>query len=315
MATLRDSAWSSDARRNPDFSSRFALAGDPDFIGASLLFSDPPEHTRLRQALGSAFSPHAVAAFRPRIDAIVAAAFAAHEPDTPLNVMEELAYPIPLAVICELLDTGEEMASVLRQETASLIGLLDPLADSASIEAALSSALVLMMELVPLVAERRMNPGNDLISKLAATEEGGLDVEEAIGMTLLLLAAGHETTANLIGNAVIALVDQPDKMRFLRQNPESIPTAVDELLRFDSPVQFAVRFATNDSIIDGNPVSAGSQVLIGLGAANRDPGAFNDPDHLDFRRPKRTAPAFRSWRPLAPERLWPELRRRRSSQE
>jgi cytochrome P450 len=293
MPILRGPQWSSDAQSNPFFMERFAkLGGIPDVLGSSLLFSDPPDHTRLRKSLGSYLSPHAVAEFLPRIEAIVAAALGGHEPGAPLNVMEELAYAIPLAVMCELLNTGEDMAAVLRAETPQLVALLDPLADEATMEAGVSSALVLMLELVPLVAQRRQHPADDLVSRLAETRDEGLEVQEALGMTLLLLAAGHETTANLIGNAVIALTTQPKALQRLRRQPELIPSAVEELLRFDSPVQFAARFAKEDTTVAGQRVQAGGQVLIGLGAANRDPSVFAHPDRLDFERAKRSPLAF-----------------------
>jgi cytochrome P450 len=140
-----------------------------------------------------------------------------------------------------------------------------------------------MLELVPLVADRRSNPGDDLVSQLLA-DDGGLPPEEVIPLTLILLAAGHETTANLIGNAVDTLHQHPDVARAVRADPTLLPKLVDELIRYDGPVQLASRIATSDRMVGGISIAAGEQVLIGLGAANRDPAAYQDPDAIRLDR-------------------------------
>jgi cytochrome P450 len=163
-----------------------------------------------------------------------------------------------------------------------MIDMLDPLADPEAIQVGAAAALGVMIGLVPLVADRRIRPGNDLLSVLAeATSSGELEVDEAISMALLLLAAGHETTANLVGNAVVALHAQPDIARLVRRQPALMSRAVDELLRFDSPVQLTSRVATQDDSIAGVKVGAGEQVLLSLGAANRDPAVFPNPGRID----------------------------------
>ncbi len=284
---LRSSRWSSDARANPAIAAGFGLRPDSrENLPPALLFTDPPEHSRLRRAVSSHLSPKAASLLRPRIRAIVGAAFDGWPPEEELDVMSGLAYPIPLAVICEMLDTGTEMAIALRAETPRLIGLIDPLAGQQAIDDAMSSAIGLMLELVPIVADRRARPAGDLFSSLVSrsAEAPGLDVDEAIVMALLLLVAGHETTASLIGNTVITLQAQPGKLRLLREHPELIPAAVEELIRFESPVQLAARTAKQDVEVGTTAVTAGEQVLICVGAANRDPAVFAEPDRLDFSR-------------------------------
>lgn len=284
---LRSAAWSSDARANPALAARLGLGPDRrELLAPALLFTDPPQHTRLRRAISSRLSAKAVGAFRPRIRAIVGAAFDGWPPGQDLDVMSALAYPVPLAVICEMLDTGTELAIALRRETPRLVGLIDPLAGQQAVDEALSSGIALMLELVPLVAQRRARPATDLLSALVgpSAEGPGLDADEAIVMALLLLAAGHETTASLIGNAVVTLQAQPDQARLLREHPELIPAAVEELIRLESPVQLIARTATEDVKIGTATVAAGEQLLIGVGAANRDPAVFADPDQLDCHR-------------------------------
>jgi cytochrome P450 len=280
-AVIHGDGWSSDPRRSPELSARMAaVGGGGAAFGGSLLFSDPPRHTELRNAVGGYLTPRNVEQIRTRIGAIVDAALSCHEPDEDWDIMSELAYPVPLAVMCELMDTEPEVASVLRAATPLLAATLDPLAAPEVWEAAAVAGLDLMLELVPLVASRTVAPGDDLLSALVVGPHGepGLPPDEAVAIALLLLAAGHETTANLIGNAVVAMHARPYLCRALRADPTLIPGAVEELLRFDSPVQLAGRIALSDCTLDGVDVAAGAQVLVGLGAANRDPDVFADPD-------------------------------------
>lgn len=200
--------------------------------------------------------------------------------------MSELAYPIPLAVIAELFDIGLEGAELLRSETPTLARMLELDPTPAEIEAIGAAAMTLMLFLVPIVAQRREAPGEDLLSALVHPPDDGvaLETDEIITMCLLLLAAGHETTANLIGNGTLALLEHPDQLDWLVRHPDLCAPAVDELLRYDSPVQVASRVAPNDLILGGVGVSRGQQALVVLGAANRDPARYPDPDRLDLTR-------------------------------
>lgn len=284
---LHGDGWSSDPRNNPAFAALLADAGlGQDAALSSLLFSDPPEHTRLRNKLAGYFTPRRVDAFRDRIRSLVKTALDGHDVGVPFDVMGALAYAVPLAAICEILDVGPDVEELLRAQTPALAATLDPLVDSAGLEDGVVAGLSLLLDLVPVVAERRARPGNDLISELSGDRDGtpGLEPEEVIATALLLLVAGHETTAMLVGNSVVALHDRPQLIAALRRDPMLIAPAVSELLRFESPVQLAGRVAVADTTVGGIRVRAGQQVLIGLGAANRDPAAFIDPDSILLRR-------------------------------
>jgi cytochrome P450 len=284
---LRSPRWSCEAQAgSPPARRPERRPASPELLAAGLLFIDPPRHTWLRKGISPYLSPSAVELLRPRIRAIVGAALAGWPHDREQDVMSELAYPVPLAVICELLDTGTQTAITVRRETPRLVGLIDPLADQKTVDDAMSSAIALVLELVPLVADRLAHPSSDLLSRLVtgSAEVPGLDVTEAIVMALLLLAAGHETTASLIGNALVTFQAQPDKARQLRDRPELIPAAVEELIRLESPVQLTARTARHDTAVGAVTVAAGEQVLVCLGAANRDPSVFSDPDQADFER-------------------------------
>ena len=284
---LRSPEWSSDPRNSPQL---LASLGGPGPVSEqwsrSLLMSDPPTHTRLRAAVNRFFTPRAVRAIRGRVAAIVDSAFAPLSEGEPIELMSELAYPIPLAVIAELFDVGLEGAELLRSETPTLARMLELDPTPAEIEAIGTAAMTLMLFLVPIVAERREDPGEDLLSALVHPPGGGaaLETDEIITMCLLLLAAGHETTANLIGNGTLALLQHPDQLHWLAQHPDLTPQAVDELLRYDSPAQVASRIARNDLVLGGVRVRKGQQALVVLGAANRDPARYPDPDRLDLTR-------------------------------
>ncbi|HWB65917.1 MAG TPA: cytochrome P450 [Mycobacteriales bacterium] len=287
LAVLHDATWSSDPRNSPDLMRRFGIpAGSDGALLGSVLFSDPPDHARLRGALSGFLTPRSVESIRDRVAAICDAAVAEVGSGEPFDVMDTIAYPVPLAVICELLDVDPDMAAELRVVTPKLTAMLDPLAGEDVMVDGAGAAFSLMLELVPLVAERKQRPGADLLSALAAgvDDVDGMAADELIAMTLLLLAAGHETTANLVGNAVVTLHDSPDVLRQLRGDPALLPAAVEELLRLESPVQLAGRIATQDERLGHVTVEAGRQVLIALGAANRDPAAFDDPDTIRLDR-------------------------------
>ncbi len=286
-AVLRGAEWSSDPRNSPEL---LASLGGPglgsEMWSQSLLMSDPPAHTRLRSAVNRFFTPRAVQRIRERVVSIVDAAFAPLAEGEPIELMSELAYPIPLAVIAELFDVGLEGAEVIRAETPTLARMLELDPTPAEREAIGTAAMTVMLFLVPIVAERRGDPGEDLLSALIHPPDGGvgLETEEIITMCLLLLAAGHETTSNLIGNGTLALFEHPEQLGYLAGHPELCAQGVEELLRYDSPVQVASRVARDDLVLGGVEVRKGQQALVVLGAANRDPGRYPNPDRLDLTR-------------------------------
>jgi cytochrome P450 len=283
-AVLRSSEWSSDPRNSPELLA--SLGGVGPMWSESLLMSDPPAHTRLRSAVNRFFTPRAVQRIRGRIAAIVDAAFAPLAEGESIELMSELAYPIPLAVIAELFDVGLEGAEVIRAETPTLARMLELDPTPAELEAIGTAAMTVMLFLVPLVAQRRGDPGEDLLSALIHPLDGGvaLETDEIVTMCLLLLAAGHETTSNLIGNGTLALFEHPEQLDWLRRHPDLSAQAVDELLRYDSPAQVASRIAREDLVLGGVKVRKGQQALVVLGAANRDPSRHPDPDRLDLTR-------------------------------
>jgi len=284
---LHGPEWSSDPRNSPQM---LASLGGPGPVSEqwsrSLLMSDPPAHTRLRTAVNRFFTPRAVRGIRGRVTAIVNSAFTTLAEGEPVELMSELAYPIPLAVIAELFDVGLEGAELLRSETPTLARMLELDPTPEEIDAIGAAAMTLMLFLVPIVAQRREAPGEDLLSALVHPPDDGaaLETDEIITMCLLLLAAGHETTANLIGNGTLALLQHPDQLDWLAHHPDLSAQAIDELLRYDSPVQVASRVARNDLTLGGVSVRRGQQALVVIGAANRDPARYPDPDRLDLTR-------------------------------
>lgn len=294
-AVLRDPRWSSDPSNSSEMLASMGEAvSAPGPWSKSLLTSDPPTHTRLRTSVNRFFTPRAVRSIQRRVAAIVDSAFAPLADGEPIELMSELAYPIPLAVIAELFDVGLEGAELLSTETPTLARMLELDPTPAEREAIGTAAMTVMLFLVPIVAQRRLDPGEDLLSALIHPPAGGvaLETDEIITMCLLLLAAGHETTANLIGNGTLALFEHPDQLDWLARHPELSMQAVDELLRYDSPVQVASRVALSDFTLSGRRVLTGQQALIVLGSANRDPARCSDPDRLDLTRTQSSHLAF-----------------------
>lgn len=285
-AVLRGPEWSSDPRNSPRLLASLGGGPGPELWGRSLLMSDPPAHTRLRSSVNRFFTPRAVQRIRERVAAIVDSAFAPLAEGEPIELMSELAYPIPLAVIAELFDVGLEGAELLSSETPTLARMLELDPTPEELEAIGTAAMTVMLFLVPIVAQRRVDPGEDLLSALIHPPDGGvaLETDEIITMCLLLLAAGHETTANLIGNGTLALFEHPEELDWLRRHPDLSAQAVEELLRYDGPVQIASRVARDDLVLGGAAVRKGEQALVVLGAANRDPARHSDPDRLDLAR-------------------------------
>jgi cytochrome P450 len=271
---LHGPGWSADPRTSPSARSRMGFTSG-DLVGQTVLFSEGEDHRRLRQGLKGLLTPAAVAANQARIEAVVEAAFAGFLAE-PGDFMAEVAYAIPLAVICELLDAGEDLALSLRRETPAMTAMLDPLASPDQLEAATLAGIGLTMDVMALVADRSAHPGADLLSQVVAR----LETEESLAMALLLLVAGHETTASLIGNAIMVLHRRPDLIAALRHEPARVDPLVEELLRYEPPVQLTARAATAVEQLAEERISPGDLVFISLAAANRDPAVYPDPDRF-----------------------------------
>ena len=261
----------------------------PDFraaITSSLLMIDPPRHTRLRRLVNKAFTPRVVENLRPRIQAIVDELLDRVAPNREMELMRDLAGPLPVRVIAEMLGIPPEDHEDFKRWSDALTVLVDPMQGEGGFGPAESAFEALASYLRRVFEERRRTPRDDLISALVQVEEQGdaLTDAELLSLSGLILGAGHETTTNLLGNAVVALLRHPAERRRLQDDASLIANAVEEILRYDSPVQLTDRVATEECEIDGNRVRKGVLVALVLGAANRDPERFPEPDRLDVGR-------------------------------
>ena len=249
-------------------------------VSQTMLASDPPRHTRLRRLVTGAFSPGAVNRLRPYIARVTDELLDRWPADGAVDFVAALAVPLPVTVICELLGVPEGDRGRIRHWSAELFAAGEP----DRIDAA-SHALA--EYLADLVGTRRARPGDSLLDELIAARDGEdrLGEEELASLALLLLVAGHETTTNFLGNALLALLQHPAELERLRADPGLLPGALDELLRYDSPLsQATFRYSTEPLDLGGTAVPAGVPVLVAPGAANRDPGRFPAPDRLDLSR-------------------------------
>jgi pimeloyl-[acyl-carrier protein] synthase len=255
-------------------------------ITSNLLMLDAPRHTRLRRLVNKAFTPRMVARLRPRIETLVDELLAACERRGEMDVIRDLAYPLPVIVIAEMLGLPREDRDRLKHWSDDLAALLDPLQASGGLARLERTFGEVAAYFGDVFAARRAAPRDDLISALATVDDGGdtLGDIELVSLAMLVLGAGHETTTNLIGNAVVALLRHPSERRRLQDDASLLPSAVEEFLRWDSPVQLTDRVATEDGEIAGHRVKTGMMVAVILGAANRDPERFADPDRLDVGR-------------------------------
>ncbi len=252
-----------------------------------LIFMDPPEHTRLRKLLNKGFSQAAVEGLRPQVEAIVDEMLKPLQHGSEVELMREIANPMPVRIILEMLGIPQEMRETFVDWSRAIAVFRGNPNRTVEEAQAAQDALTALTEFFrKTVAERRRNKGSDLISLLIDIEEEGevLTEEELYAQCIALLFAGHETTRNLIGNGMYTLLQHPQQMAELREKPEMIRSAVEELLRYESPVQFTARVLKEDIEVCGQPIRKGWTVLCMLGAANRDPKQFKEPDRLDLAR-------------------------------
>ncbi|OBK20632.1 cytochrome [Mycobacterium asiaticum] len=253
------------------------------------LFLDPPDHTRLRKLVSKAFAPKVVGALQPEISALVDGLLDRIAAKGSFDVVADFAYPLPVAVICRLLGVPLEDEPQFSRASAVLAKSLDPFFtdDQADeLDDSLNAGAGLRDYLHRLITIRRRDPGDDLLSALVAVNEAGdqLTEEEIVSTCVLLLVAGHETTVNLIGNAVLAMLRDGRQWAALGAEPGRAPAIVEETLRYDPPVQQLSRIALDDIRIGDTQVSKGDAMLLLLAAAHRDPGEFNRPDVFDPER-------------------------------
>lgn len=256
-------------------------------LGLWLIFMDPPEHTRLRKLLNKGFSATAIEALRPQVETIVDQMLAPLQRGSRVELMNEFANPMPVRIILEMLGIPHELRDTFVDWSRAIAVFRgNPNRTVEEARAAQDALIQLTHFFRKTVAERRQNKGNDLISLLIDIEEEGevLTEEELYAQCIALLFAGHETTRNLIGNGIYTLLRHPQEAAELRERPDLIRSAVEELLRYESPVQFTARVLKEDIVVCGQPIRKGWTVLCMLGAANRDPKQFKEPDQLNLNR-------------------------------
>ncbi len=253
----------------------------------TMLTSDPPEHTRLRRLVSKAFTARAVENLRPRIQEIVDGLLDEVRDRGRLDVIWDLAYPLPVIVIAEMLGVPPQDRAQFKQWSTDVVATLGgPFTPPQVLERARTAMLELAEYFRGVITQRRHQPREDLISGLIAAEEQGqvLSEDELLATCILLLVAGNETTTNLIGNGMLALLRNPDQLQRLQNDPSLIQPAVEELLRYAGPVHGTGRVAKEELEIGGRRIQEGQVVFALLGAANRDPARFEDPDVLDLGR-------------------------------
>jgi cytochrome P450 len=266
--------------REPD-----RVSGYFEWLRELMLFRDAPDHTRLRSLVNKAFTPRTVQRLEPRVHALTDDLLDGIVPTGETDLMATFAYPLPARVICELIGVPESDTSHVIEQAPALAAGLDPgpLLTPEARAAANAACEAIIGYINELMAVRRADPQDDLISALLHTDDG-LSDSELVAMVALILIAGHETTANLLGNGIVALLSQPEALRELRLDPGLDGAAVDELLRYDSPVQMTIRIASSAVEVGGRPIEPGTILVLCTGAANRDATVFDHPDRLDWHR-------------------------------
>jgi cytochrome P450 len=254
----------------------------------SMLDRDPPDHTRLRSLVSKVFTPRKVAALEPEITELVDAALDRIEAEGHVDLVDTLAFPLPFAVISKMLGLPPTDQTRIRELSGLVVRSLEPVADEAQLKAIADADTELSATVADLIAWKRANPADDLLTALIAAEQDGdrLTDDELGAQVTLLFIAGHETTVNLIANGVVALLRNPDQLKLLRERPDLAPNAVEEFLRYDSPVQQTRRVTLQPVTVDGREIPPHAFVILALAAANRDERFWGtDADHLRLDRP------------------------------
>lgn len=258
----------------------------------SILDIDPPDHTRLRRLVSKVFTPRRVEDLRPLVRRLVDEHLDAVAEQGEMDLIADLAFPLPFTVISEMLGMPDADRDQLRAWSHAVVQLLDLTITPDEARVAFLAADAMRDHVVDAIAWKRANPGDDLLTALVQAEDDGdvLSEQELLDQVVLLFIAGHETTVNLIGNGTAALLAHPDQLERWRDDPTLDTNAVHELLRYDSPVQFSRRIALAPLHIDGRDITPGTFVMTCLGGANRDPAVFGpDADRLDLGRPSASA--------------------------
>jgi cytochrome P450 len=279
-AALEDPRLAKDARNNPrQPAPRRELASA---LQHHMLNSDPPDHTRLRRLISKGFTPRRVELLRPRVAEISASLLGGLSGRTEFDLLERYAYPLPITVISELLGVPAGDQDDVRAWQNTLISM-----NTEDAEKVKRAATAMAEYLSRLIAAKRAKPGDDLLSALVEARDEGdrLTEDELVATAFLLMGAGYETTANLIGNGMLALLTHPDQLAALRADPALLSRAIEEFLRFESPATTTtLRFTTEPVSLGGIEIPAGDLVLVSVASANRDGQRFTDPDRFDVGR-------------------------------
>ncbi len=290
VAVLRDHArFSSVQPKIPD------MPDQGPFLGATtMLFSDPPVHTRLRRLVSRDFTPRRIRELEPRIREIAAGLLDEVARKGEFEVMADLANPLPVMVIAEMLGVAPEHYATFKHWSDTIVAGDNTLPGTPMPPEFHDARDKLREYFTAEIEKRRGAPGPDLISALVAAHEesDALDADELLAFVLLLLLAGNETTTNLIGNGMLALGRHPDALAALRRNRELVPRAIEEILRYDGPVQSTVRFPREDVSLGGTRIPAGTGCFVILAAANRDPSQFTEPEKFNITREPNDHVAF-----------------------
>jgi len=271
--------------------------GEPDFaamLERNLLTIDGEDHRRLRGLVAKAFTPRRVEKLRPRLTGVVDELLDRAAENGEMEIVRDLAHPLPVIAIAELLGVPDKDRDRFRAWSAALVQLLDPFQGRGGSPPLIRATKEIFTYFRPLLVERRANPRDDLLSAMIAAEQDGrcLDEVDLLALSSLLLVAGHETTSNLIGNAVLVLLRFPDERKRLQDDLSLLPLAVDECLRYESPIQLTDRAVVEDCELSGQPLRRNQMVAAVLAAANRDPAHFPDPDRFDVGRQENHHLAF-----------------------
>lgn len=271
-----------------EFGAKFGASPLGEHHTTSLIFNDPPRHTRVRRLIMGALTARAIAAMEPGLERLVDELLERAAERGTIDLVEDFAAAIPIEVIGNLLDVPAGERGPLRGWSLAILGALEPTVTARMAQEGNDAVRDFLDYLRGPVAERRRHPGNpaqDVLTRLIEGDgEERLDELELLHNCIFILNAGHETTTNLIANSLVALLDWPAEMLRLRDEPALLRTAIDEFLRFDSSVQLGNRIMAEAGEIAGERFAAGTQITLGIGAANRDPAAFADPDRLNLGR-------------------------------
>ena len=253
----------------------------------TMFYSDPPYHTRLRGLVNSAFTPTAIEEMRPYVQKTVDGLLDSVQANGSMDMIHDFAYPLPILVIARMLGLPAEDRVQFKKWSDDLFAILGSVPHSPDLMERAAHSLTDLTEYITELSEaRRIHPQNDLLTGLVeAVKEGErLTQEELVANVIILLSAGHETTSNLIGNGLLALLQHPDQLQKLRQQPHLIASAVEEMMRYDNPVQIAYRSAAEDVEVGGKCIRKGDLVNSILAAGNRDPERFTEPNCFDITR-------------------------------